>query len=180
MVSSLKAWSRRLKRDVTALYFAARDPRVPWYAKAVALIVAVPWSIPYLRVHRETGAGRNLYEAEAGSAVVASYLQVPPANLLYGRTGWLRPSPSSRLVRKDGAEQALFPGFCALALALAGLLAAGRGSQGGPSRLVRRERGGHGVAHGAPPQGPAWSENSGRARTRNGASSASAHFASWP
>jgi uncharacterized membrane protein YkvA (DUF1232 family) len=28
--------ARRLKREVYALYFAARDPRVPWYAKAVA------------------------------------------------------------------------------------------------------------------------------------------------
>jgi uncharacterized membrane protein YkvA (DUF1232 family) len=39
-VSSLKTWARRIKRDVTALYFAARDPRVSWYAKAVAAAVA--------------------------------------------------------------------------------------------------------------------------------------------
>jgi uncharacterized membrane protein YkvA (DUF1232 family) len=39
-ISSLKAWAKRLKRDVVALYFAARDPRVPWYAKAVAAAVA--------------------------------------------------------------------------------------------------------------------------------------------
>src|ERR687896_1504297 len=39
-ISSLKAWAERLKRDVVALYFAARDPRVPWYAKAVAAAVA--------------------------------------------------------------------------------------------------------------------------------------------
>ena len=39
-VSSLKAWARGVKRDVVALYFAARDPRVPWYAKAVAAAVA--------------------------------------------------------------------------------------------------------------------------------------------
>ncbi len=39
-VSSLKAWARSVKRDVVALYFAARDPRVPWYAKAVAAAVA--------------------------------------------------------------------------------------------------------------------------------------------
>ena len=36
----LRDWARGIKRDVTALYFAARDPRVPWYAKAVALAVA--------------------------------------------------------------------------------------------------------------------------------------------
>ena len=29
-----------IKRDVHALYLAARDPRVPWYAKALALAVA--------------------------------------------------------------------------------------------------------------------------------------------
>ena len=38
--SSLKAWARNVKRDVVALWIAARDPRVPWYAKAVAGAVA--------------------------------------------------------------------------------------------------------------------------------------------
>jgi len=36
----LKAWARSLKRDVVALWIAARDPRVPWYAKALAGAVA--------------------------------------------------------------------------------------------------------------------------------------------
>jgi uncharacterized membrane protein YkvA (DUF1232 family) len=36
----LREWAREIKRDVAALYLAARDPRVPWYAKAVALAVA--------------------------------------------------------------------------------------------------------------------------------------------
>ena len=39
-LSSLKAWATGIKRDVVALYLAARDPRVPWYAKAVAAAVA--------------------------------------------------------------------------------------------------------------------------------------------
>ncbi len=35
----------RLKREVFALYFAVRDPRVPWYAKALAgSIVAYAFS----------------------------------------------------------------------------------------------------------------------------------------
>ena len=34
-------WACTLRRDVLALYLAARDPRVPWYAKAVAACVAV-------------------------------------------------------------------------------------------------------------------------------------------
>ncbi len=33
-------WARTLKRDTVALYLAARDPRVPWYAKVVAACVA--------------------------------------------------------------------------------------------------------------------------------------------
>jgi hypothetical protein len=39
-LSSLKFWAKRVKCDVVALYFAARDRRVPWYAKAVAAAVA--------------------------------------------------------------------------------------------------------------------------------------------
>jgi uncharacterized membrane protein YkvA (DUF1232 family) len=38
-MKQLEAWKRRawdLKREVYALYFACRDPRVPWYAKALA------------------------------------------------------------------------------------------------------------------------------------------------
>ena len=40
MVERLRGWARDIKRDVHALYLCARDPRVPWYAKAVALCVA--------------------------------------------------------------------------------------------------------------------------------------------
>jgi uncharacterized membrane protein YkvA (DUF1232 family) len=36
----LRTWARGIKRDVHALYLAARDPRVPWHAKAVAMAVA--------------------------------------------------------------------------------------------------------------------------------------------
>ncbi|MGN6550549.1 MAG: YkvA family protein [Pararhizobium sp.] len=40
IISSLGQWARLLKRDVVALWLAARDPAVPWYAKAVAGAVA--------------------------------------------------------------------------------------------------------------------------------------------
>jgi uncharacterized membrane protein YkvA (DUF1232 family) len=40
-IEHVRQWARTLKRDVLALYLAARDPRVPWYAKAVAACVAV-------------------------------------------------------------------------------------------------------------------------------------------
>ncbi|MBM3346666.1 MAG: DUF1232 domain-containing protein [Betaproteobacteria bacterium] len=38
----IAAWKKRageLKREVYALYFACRDPRVPWYVKALAIAV---------------------------------------------------------------------------------------------------------------------------------------------
>ena len=37
---TLETWKQRaraLKRDTCALYLTARDPRVPWYTKALAL-----------------------------------------------------------------------------------------------------------------------------------------------
>ena len=36
----LRQWAHAVKRDVLMLYLAARDPRVPWYAKVVAGCVA--------------------------------------------------------------------------------------------------------------------------------------------
>jgi uncharacterized membrane protein YkvA (DUF1232 family) len=35
-----KQWARTIKRDAHALYLAAKDPRVSWYAKALAIAVA--------------------------------------------------------------------------------------------------------------------------------------------
>ena len=40
MKDRLRDWARVVKRDVHALYLASRDPRVPWYAKALAVAVA--------------------------------------------------------------------------------------------------------------------------------------------
>jgi len=36
----LNKWAASIKRDTHALYLAARDPRVPWYAKLLAVAVA--------------------------------------------------------------------------------------------------------------------------------------------
>ena len=36
----MKIWARRLTRDGHAIYLASRDPRVPWYAKFLAIAVA--------------------------------------------------------------------------------------------------------------------------------------------
>ena len=35
----LKQWARTIKRDVIALYLATRDPRTPWRAKMVAVVI---------------------------------------------------------------------------------------------------------------------------------------------
>lgn len=40
MLSRLRTWARALKRDVIALWIAARDRRTPWYAKLAAGAVA--------------------------------------------------------------------------------------------------------------------------------------------
>jgi uncharacterized membrane protein YkvA (DUF1232 family) len=40
MADRLKQWARVIKRDVHAIYLASCDPRVPWYAKALAICVA--------------------------------------------------------------------------------------------------------------------------------------------
>jgi uncharacterized membrane protein YkvA (DUF1232 family) len=40
MAGRIRQWAGAVKRDVHALYLASRDPRVPWYAKALAVVVA--------------------------------------------------------------------------------------------------------------------------------------------
>ena len=40
MLNHWKQWARTVKRDAHALYLAARDPRVPWYAKGLAVAIA--------------------------------------------------------------------------------------------------------------------------------------------
>lgn len=39
IIDRLKDWAKHLKKETYALYFACRDPRVPWYAKALAAFV---------------------------------------------------------------------------------------------------------------------------------------------
>ena len=40
VLARLKRWAALLERDVVALWLAARDPRVPWYAKLASAAVA--------------------------------------------------------------------------------------------------------------------------------------------
>jgi uncharacterized membrane protein YkvA (DUF1232 family) len=39
-MGKLKHWARAIRRDAVALYFAARDPRVPWPVKILAVAIA--------------------------------------------------------------------------------------------------------------------------------------------
>jgi uncharacterized membrane protein YkvA (DUF1232 family) len=39
MLDQLKARARALKQEVYAIYIAARDPRTPWYVKALVFFV---------------------------------------------------------------------------------------------------------------------------------------------
>ena len=94
-------------------------------AALVAIVIAAPWSISYLRVAAEAGGGRNLYETANSSATLASQFQAPPMNMIYGRTGLFRPGGGSRLPYRDGPEQALFLGFIPLALAAVGMATPG-------------------------------------------------------
>ena len=40
MLTRVRQWARATKRDAVAVWIAARDPRVPWYAKLLAGAVA--------------------------------------------------------------------------------------------------------------------------------------------
>ena len=40
LLVQLKNWARTIKRDLLALYSAARDDRVPWVAKLIAGVIA--------------------------------------------------------------------------------------------------------------------------------------------
>jgi uncharacterized membrane protein YkvA (DUF1232 family) len=45
MLNKIKAWARNLKKYVFVLYFAYKDPRVPWHAKVfTACVVAYAFS----------------------------------------------------------------------------------------------------------------------------------------
>jgi uncharacterized membrane protein YkvA (DUF1232 family) len=40
VIAKARAWAKRIKRDVMALWIAARDRRTPWQAKTAAALVA--------------------------------------------------------------------------------------------------------------------------------------------
>ncbi len=96
-------------------------------AAGVALLVVVPTLIPYARVQRTEELGERSHSV-AQSASWQSYSQVPPQNLLYGRTGILaaRPPVPGQGDRRS-AEHMMFPGLILSGLALIGLAYGWRG-----------------------------------------------------
>ena len=91
-------------------------------AGVVGSVLVAPFAWPYWQVQQREGFARNLYEASQHEALAASYLRVPPGNLLYGRTGLLRPPAvaAASSSRHEGPEQELFPGFVLTGLAIVG------------------------------------------------------------
>jgi uncharacterized membrane protein YkvA (DUF1232 family) len=96
MLTRLRQWSRALKRDATAVYFAARDPRVPWYAKALGIAVAayafspidlIPDFIPVL------GYLDDLIIVPLGIALVVKL--IPPEVMAEHRAAALQDRPVS-------------------------------------------------------------------------------------
>ena len=98
-------------------------------AALVALFVVAPVVWPYWRMQQDEGFARNLYEASRHEAVLTSYVQVPPANVIYGRTHVLTERDAMGRLREgrhEGVEDELFPGAVLMLLAAFGLVASRR------------------------------------------------------
>ena len=118
---SLERWKQRarlLKQELHALYIACRDPRVPWYAKALAACVTayalspidlIPDFIPVL------GYVDDLIIVPAGIALVLR--MIPPVVMAESRekARQMSEKPTSRVA--DGVFIAIWI-VAALAIAL--------------------------------------------------------------
>lgn len=84
------------------------------------MVAPVVW--PYWQSQQREGFGRNLFEAAAHAASIQSYSQVPPDNLIYGRSGLLTPrAPGVGERDRRHVEHQMFPGFVLIGLAVLGL-----------------------------------------------------------
>ncbi len=87
-------------------------------ALALAGLVVLPFTLPYVRAAQELGFTRSIAESEPFSASLMQYVQALPNNLLYGRL-----APAQSAVIGGYPLDSLFAGFLTLALALTGLIA---------------------------------------------------------
>jgi len=85
-------------------------------AAALSLVIIVPTTIPYYRVHREQGLERTEKECIELSADPLDYLAAPPWNRLWGFTAQTFRSKIGDFPN----EKRLFPGIIALILAVVG------------------------------------------------------------
>lgn len=107
---------------LTAGFLCLRWGGWPWRRVAGQLALAVlglgviltPFALPYLQVHAELGFERPLGEAAAHAADVATFVEPPARNWLYGLLGW---APTGHV-----AETSTFPGLVVLGLAAWSLL----------------------------------------------------------
>jgi len=91
-------------------------------AAALGALLVAPVVWPYWQSQQREGFGRNLFEAAAHAASLQSYTQVPPDNLIYGRTGLLAPrAPAPGQRDRRHVEHQMFPGLVLLGLAAVGL-----------------------------------------------------------
>ena len=91
-------------------------------AGAVGGLLVAPVVWPYWQSSQREGFGRNLFEAAAHAAAWQSYTQVPPDNLLYGRTGLLSPrAPAPGERDRRHVEHQMFQGLVVIGLAALGL-----------------------------------------------------------
>jgi hypothetical protein len=92
--------------------FPWRNAGAALLAGVLALIVALPFVLPYARVYPVLGITRTLTEIDQWSAPLRAYMSVAAANRLYASLGEQFVGP---------AELALFPGVAATLLALVAL-----------------------------------------------------------
>jgi uncharacterized membrane protein YkvA (DUF1232 family) len=99
MLARVKDWATSIKRDVIALFLAARDPRTPWYAKAAAGLVAayalspidlIPDFIPVL------GYLDDLILVPAGIWLVVRLIPVDLMRELRAQAARMEDRPTSR------------------------------------------------------------------------------------
>ena len=119
VLAALKHWSAVLKRDVAAILGAARDPRTPWYAKALALAVAayalspidlIPDFIPVL------GLLDDLIIVPLGIALA---LRLIPADVMAEHRARTAAAPGSAGFAAAAVMVAIWLGIIALAAWLA-------------------------------------------------------------
>lgn len=97
-----------------------RGERLPWrraglllLAGGIAVLVALPFTLPYVRVYETLGIVRSVRELDHWSAPLSAYISLPPQNLLYAR-------PGGPFV--GTGEYILFPGLLVTLLGLLALL----------------------------------------------------------